>query len=82
MDSVYLTPSFYGHVANGILVFAAVIYLYCNYNTIKSVDYYKKLILIILFSIAIGIHSLSHLGLEYVYNYNPISNYFFNSTIS
>ena len=76
MDPIYLTPSFYAHVANGILVFAAVIYLYYNYNTIKSVDYYKKLVLIILFSIAIGIHSLSHLGLEYVYNFNPILNHF------
>ena len=80
MNTVYSTPSFYAHVANGILVFAAVIYLYCNYNTIKSVDYYKKLVLIILFSIAIGIHSLSHLGLEYVYKFNPFS--FLNSTIS
>lgn len=80
MNLVYSTLSFYAHVANGILVFAAVIYLYCNYNTIKSVDYYKKLVLIILFSIAIGIHSLSHLGLEYFYNFNPIS--LLNSTIS
>jgi hypothetical protein len=80
MNPVYSTPSFYAHVANGILVFTAVIYLYCNYNTIKSVDYYKKLVLRILFSIAIGIHSLSHLGLEYVYNFNPFS--FLNSTIS
>ena len=72
MDLVYLTPSFYAHVANGILVFAAIIYLYCNYNTIKFVDYYKKLVLLLLFSIAFGIHGLSHLGLEYVYNFNPM----------
>jgi hypothetical protein len=75
METVYLTPSFYTHVANGILVFAAIIYLYCNYNTIKSVDYYKKLVLILLFSVALGIHGLSHLGLEYVYNFNPIQYY-------
>jgi hypothetical protein len=74
MDPVYLTPSFYAHVANGILIFTAIIYLYYNYNTIKSVDYYKKLVLIILFSVAIGIHGLSHLGLEYVYNFNPLQN--------
>ena len=72
MPNVYLAPSFYAHAVNGILVFFAIFYLYCNYNTIKNIDNYKKMAIILLFSIAIGIHGLSHLGLEYVYNFNPI----------
>ena len=72
MEQVYKMPSLYAHALNGILVFSAIFYLYCNYNTIKNIDNYKKIILILLFSIAIGIHGLSHLGLEYVYNFNPI----------
>ena len=72
MEQVYKMPSLYAHSLNGILVFSAIFYLYCNYNTIKNIHNYKKIVLILLFSIAIGIHSLSHLGLEYVYNFNSI----------
>ena len=32
------------------------------------------IVLSLLFSLAIGIHGLSHLGAEYIYGYNPIRN--------
>jgi hypothetical protein len=78
MTNVYFVPSFYAHVTNGLLLFVAIVFLYSNFKSIKNIDSYKKLILIILFSIAIGIHGLGHLGLEYVYNYNPLTFSHFN----
>jgi hypothetical protein len=67
-----LLPSFYAHVINGILLLVAFILLLQNYRSIKNMDKYKLIILVLLFSIATGIHGLSHLGLENTYGYNPL----------
>jgi len=73
MDNVlYFSPSLYAHIINAVLLLTAVILLFSNYSNIKKIEPYKKIILILLFSIAIGVHGLSHLGLEFVYGYNPI----------
>jgi hypothetical protein len=46
--------------------------LYNNYSKIRNLDPYSLIILTLLFSISIGIHGLSHLGLEKFYKYNPM----------
>ena len=65
-------PSFYAHAINGILLLVAIILLFKNYSSIKNVDNYKIISLILLFSLAAGVHGLSHLGLERIYGYNPL----------
>lgn len=65
-------PSLYAHIINGILLLVAFILLYKNYSSIKSMDKYRLILLVLLFSIATGIHGLSHLGLEKTYGYNPL----------
>jgi hypothetical protein len=67
-----LLPSLYAHVINGILLLVAFILLYKNYSSIKSMDKYRLILLVLLFSIATGVHGLSHLGLEKTYGYNPL----------
>ncbi len=67
-----LAPSFYSHVLNGILILIIIIMIIQNYSTFNKLEIYKKVKLLILFSILIGIHSLSHLGLESVYQWNPL----------
>ena len=67
-----LLPSLYAHIINGILLLVAFILLLQNYRSIKNMDKYKLILLILLFSIATGIHGLSHLGLEKNYGYNPL----------
>jgi len=67
-----LLPSLYAHFINGILLLVAFILLYKNYSSIKSMDKYRLILLVLLFSIATGVHSLSHLGLEKIYGYNPL----------
>lgn len=73
MENMYRIPSFYAHVLNGVLLFIAVIVLYNNYSKINKIDTYKIVILLLLFSIAIGIHGISHQGLEKNYNFNPLN---------
>jgi len=69
-------PSLYAHILNGILLITAFVLLFANYSQIKkhiSRDPYKTVLLVLLFSIGVGIHGISHLGLERIYNYNPLS---------
>lgn len=77
----FIIPSVYAHILNGIFLLISAIVLYKNYSTIKRVDSYKILTLTLLMSIAIGVHGLSHLGLESVYGYNPLNIYYNNNTM-
>lgn len=72
MGNIFIVPSFYAHVINGILMLIAIILLYRNYYVVKRLEPYKQILLVLLFSMAIGIHGLTHLGLETVYGYNPL----------
>jgi hypothetical protein len=65
-------PSFYAHILNALFLLVAFFSLITNFNKIKNIDSYKLTTLFLLFSLAIGVHGLSHLGLEYVYNFNPL----------
>ena len=42
------------------------------YPKLRKLGVYEGLVLTLLFSIAIGLHGVSHLGLEKQYGYNPI----------
>jgi hypothetical protein len=70
---MFLTPSVYAHIINGVLLFAAFIMLYINWTSITKSKPYERILLTLGFSIAIGIHGLSHLGLEREYHYNPLA---------
>ena len=66
-----LPPSVMAHALNGILMFAAVVVAYINFSVLRRLDPYKLLMILLVFSIAIGIHGISHLGLEKIYGLNP-----------
>jgi uncharacterized membrane protein len=70
----YLPPSFYANGMNGLLLFIALIIIVLNYSKFTRLEAYpgRTLYLILLLSIAVGIHGISHLGLERIYGYNPI----------
>ncbi len=72
MYEVYQAPSVYAHMMNAILLFISAILIYTNYSTISRIAASEKVKLVLLFSLAIGLHGLSHLGLEYVYKFNPM----------
>ena len=67
-----IAPSMMAHALNGLLMFAAVLVAYMNYRVLWRVDPYKKVLIFLVFSVAIGIHGISHLGLEKGYGFNPL----------
>lgn len=75
MNALYLQPSLYAHIMNGLLLLVAIILLYKNYSSISQLEPYKRILVVLLFSAVIGIHGLSHYHLEKGYNYNPIFMY-------
>jgi hypothetical protein len=72
MNNIYLAPSFYAHIINGLLLLFAFVILCKNYDKISNLEPYKIMTIILLFSVGVGVHGLSHLGLEKNYNYNPL----------
>ena len=67
-----IAPSMMAHALNGVLMLAAVVVAYMNYRVLWRVDPYKKVLILLVFSIAIGIHGISHVGLEKGYGFNPL----------
>ena len=59
-----LVPSFYAHILNGTLTAFAIILILANLNAVKNMNTFNMLVILLLASIAIGIHGLSHQGLE------------------
>ena len=73
MSELLVKPSIYAHVLNAVLLLVAVVILITNYSQITKLGAYEKITLSLLFSGVVGIHGLSHLGLEGVYGYNPLN---------
>ena len=69
MEKIYSKPSFYVHILNVIFVLYILIVFYNNFEN-KQID--KLIIILLLFSIVFSLHGLSHLFMEYIYNYNPL----------
>jgi len=74
MRNEFEIPSFYLHQINAFFIFISFVLLFRNYSSIQKIETYQMIVLSLLFSLAIGIHGLSHLGAEYIYGYNPIRN--------
>lgn len=65
-------PSFYAHIINGVLLLIAIVYAFMHSSKLRVMDSHHTLFMILLFGIAIGVHGLSHLGLENSYGFNPL----------
>jgi hypothetical protein len=74
MKNEFGLPSFYLHQMNAFLIMVSLFLLFTNYSKIKKIEPYQSVVLSLLFSLAVGVHGLSHLGAEYIYGYNPIRN--------
>lgn len=66
-------PSILAHALNGAFFILAIILVFIYYASLNKPS---LIIITLLFSIALGIHGLSHLGLEYVYGYSPYKIFF------
>ena len=66
-----IAPSFNSLFLTGILILSIFIIFVINFNKIMTLGFYKKLTLLSIITIAIGVHGLIHLGLEVNYGFNP-----------
>jgi hypothetical protein len=66
-------PSLMAHAIGGVLMFFSFVYMLTSFYKIKTLDIYRFLVLLILFSIGIMLHGVSHLLLEKEYTYNPLN---------
>lgn len=66
-------PSIMAHMINGLFLLAAVIVALLSYSKLRTLDSYHILVLILLGSVAIGVHGLSHAALERQYRYIPFN---------
>ena len=74
MNSLIEKPSLYAHTLNAVLLLVAVVLLITNYSQVMKLGAYEKITLSLLFSGVVGVHGLSHLGLESIYGFNPMKN--------
>lgn len=65
-----MRPSFLANNFSGILILISFIILF-KYN---FTDVYKNMILLLSFSIALGIHGIQHSIEEIYYDFNPFKN--------
>ena len=67
-----MAPSFFSQIGSGVLLFYIVFIFFTNFKTFLNLDPVNKISTIGILSIAFAVHGLLHLGLERVYNYNPL----------
>lgn len=66
-------PSVASHMFQGVLLFITAIYAFFNFQRIQRFNLYQILILLLLSSIVIGLHGISHALLEKQYNFVPFN---------
>ena len=72
MISTYLiAPSVNTLFVTGLLLLFILFLFIKNYTKITYLNFYQKIILLSILTIAVGIHGLIHLGVEVEYNFNP-----------
>lgn len=71
LTNYIIAPSFNALIITGLMLLYIVIFIFRNFNTIKQLEIYKKIIILLLLSTAISVHGLVHLGLESLYGFNP-----------
>jgi F0F1-type ATP synthase assembly protein I len=67
-----MAPSYYALAVTGVLLLLNIFIIIKNFKKITTERPYNLIILITAIGLLAGIHGILHLGLEKVYNYNPI----------
>ena len=72
MEKFFKIPSVMTHTLNGGLLLLGVLLIALNFSFIRRLPALQLITLVLLLSIAVGVHGLSHVGVEKAYGYNPI----------
>ena len=71
LSDILIAPSLNSLFFTGFLILFIFIIFITNYKQFNKLDYYCKITILSLITIAIGVHGLIHLGTEAVYGFNP-----------
>lgn len=72
LKNVTLAPSFIALTVTGFILVFMLIVLARNFKEISKASAIELASFMCVLSIAIGSHGMLHLGLEYVYGFNPL----------
>ena len=72
MLQFFTLPSVMAHTLNGGLMILALVLAVLNYRVISRLPVIQMITLVLILSIAVGVHGISHAGLESAYGYNPL----------
>jgi hypothetical protein len=72
MEKMFTIPSVMTHMLNGGLLLVAAVLAVINYRVIVRLPVLQMITLVLVLSIAVGVHGLSHARLESAYGYNPL----------
>ena len=67
--SIWTKPSFYSLSITGILILLVFIKIIFNWSQFEQLSMYDYLVVLLLLTVALGIHGLIHLGLEVNYKW-------------
>ena len=68
---LFIAPSMTALLFTGLLLLYIFLIFLFNFRQFFKLNYYQKIIILSLITLAIGIHGLIHLGTESVYGFNP-----------
>jgi hypothetical protein len=71
LSNILIAPSLNALFVTGFLLLSIFFIFLSNFQQFKRLDFYHKLTVLSLITIAIGAHGLIHLGVESVYGFNP-----------
>jgi hypothetical protein len=71
LSNILIAPSLNSLFFTGFMILVILVIFFTNYNKFIRLDYYSKITILSLITIAIGIHGVIHLGVEQNYGFNP-----------
>ena len=71
LSYLIMAPSMNGLLLTGVILLIIFIIFAKNYSQFIKLNYHQQIAILSLLSLAIGIHSILHLGAETVYGFNP-----------
>jgi hypothetical protein len=71
LSNILIAPSLNSLFITGVILLSIFLIFIFNFQQFKRLDFYHKLAILSLISIAVGTHGLIHLGVESVYGFNP-----------
>ena len=73
MEKLFTLPSVMAHTLNGGLLLVGLAVVVWNHRSLRNLPPAQLVTLVLVMSIAVGVHGLSHVGLESAYGYNPMN---------